>query len=287
MNNMNDYYAFGSPMPGRNYVGATDYRYGYNGKERDPETVSTAGNTYDYGFRIYNPNLARFLSIDPLTKEYPWYTPYQFAGNIPIAFIDRDGLEPTAPPVVAGTIVVGRPAVATSTNPNLAGAPPRAAATLTTNGFRRASDSEVKRAQENGFANNDVFFVPDIGARNGQLGEYFYRRPLVGSGGGAMVAVTANGNIFESATSKFFSSVNRQGIQALNTALAAVKAFDTPRLTTINITVTGNETPAVLTSRANEIRQRFIDNDFRGSFNIVTTPTAGPSSITITASDGI
>jgi hypothetical protein len=33
------------------------------------------------------------LSVDPLTNSYPWYTPYQFAGNKPINSIDRDGLE--------------------------------------------------------------------------------------------------------------------------------------------------------------------------------------------------
>jgi biotin carboxyl carrier protein len=51
-------------------------------------------NTYDYGFRIFNPSLGKFLSVDPLTKDYPWYTPYQFSGNMPIKFIDVDGLEP-------------------------------------------------------------------------------------------------------------------------------------------------------------------------------------------------
>ncbi|MEM6525260.1 MAG: PKD domain-containing protein [Bacteroidota bacterium] len=49
--------------------------------------------TYDYGFRIYNPSVGRFLSVDPLTSSYPWYTPYQFAGNTPIQAIDLDGLE--------------------------------------------------------------------------------------------------------------------------------------------------------------------------------------------------
>ncbi|MFO0508312.1 MAG: hypothetical protein ACK5YS_05520 [bacterium] len=33
------------------------------------------------------------LSVDPLTKSFPWYTPYQFAGNSPILHIDLDGLE--------------------------------------------------------------------------------------------------------------------------------------------------------------------------------------------------
>jgi predicted nuclease of predicted toxin-antitoxin system len=36
------------------------------------------------------------LSVDPLTKDYPWYTPYQFAGNTPIQAIDLDGLEPVS-----------------------------------------------------------------------------------------------------------------------------------------------------------------------------------------------
>jgi hypothetical protein len=51
------------------------------------------GNFYDYGFRIYNPQIARFLSVDPLTKDYPELTPYQFASNTPIESVDLDGLE--------------------------------------------------------------------------------------------------------------------------------------------------------------------------------------------------
>jgi hypothetical protein len=38
-------------------------------------------------------SVQRFLNVDPLTKGYPFYTPYQFAGNLPIAAIDLDGLE--------------------------------------------------------------------------------------------------------------------------------------------------------------------------------------------------
>jgi RHS repeat-associated protein len=63
-------------MPGRTYrAGSSSYRYGYNGKEKDNE-VKGEGNIYDYGFRIYDPRVVRFLSVDPLTKTYPWYTPY-------------------------------------------------------------------------------------------------------------------------------------------------------------------------------------------------------------------
>ena len=69
-----------------------DYRFGFNGKEMDNE-VSGTGNQYDYGFRIYNPRLGKFLSVDPLYKSYPELTTYQFASNTPIAAIDLDGLE--------------------------------------------------------------------------------------------------------------------------------------------------------------------------------------------------
>ena len=37
--------------------------------------------------------MGRFLSVDPLTKSYPHYTPYSYAGNKPIKFIDLDGAE--------------------------------------------------------------------------------------------------------------------------------------------------------------------------------------------------
>ncbi len=43
--------------------------------------------------RIYDPRVAKFLSVDPLTKEYPFYSPYQFASNSPILAVDIDGLE--------------------------------------------------------------------------------------------------------------------------------------------------------------------------------------------------
>jgi RHS repeat-associated protein len=93
-----DYYAFGMQMPGRKLSGG--YRYGFNGKENDNE-VKGEGNQQDYGMRIYDPRLGRFLSIDPLTPKYPWYTPYQFGSNSPISNIDLDGLE--------GLIATGMP----------------------------------------------------------------------------------------------------------------------------------------------------------------------------------
>jgi hypothetical protein len=48
--------------------------------------------------RIYDPRLGRFLSVDPLTKNYPWNSPYSFAEGDPINFIDLDGAERADPP---------------------------------------------------------------------------------------------------------------------------------------------------------------------------------------------
>jgi RHS repeat-associated protein len=78
-------------MPGRKYEAQSGYRYGFNGKEKDKDLISLTA--YDYGFRIYNPGIGKFLSVDPLTNNYSWYTPYQFAGNTPIQAVDLDGLE--------------------------------------------------------------------------------------------------------------------------------------------------------------------------------------------------
>ena len=79
-------------QPGRKYFARGAYRYGFNGKENDNE-VKGEGNQQDYGMRIYDPRLGRFLSVDPIAREYPFYSPYQFAGNKPIQAIDLDGLE--------------------------------------------------------------------------------------------------------------------------------------------------------------------------------------------------
>lgn|GEM_PF-5466894 len=68
------------------------YRYGFNGKEKDDQ-VKGAGNSYDYGMRMYDPRLGRFMSVDPLTHKFPELTPYQFSSDNPIASIDLDGLE--------------------------------------------------------------------------------------------------------------------------------------------------------------------------------------------------
>ncbi len=87
-----DYYPFGMIEPGRKYSASDTYRYGFNGKENDNE-VKGEGNQQDYGLRIYDPRLVRFLSVDPLAGKFPMLTPYQFASNTPIWAVDLDGAE--------------------------------------------------------------------------------------------------------------------------------------------------------------------------------------------------
>ena len=72
-----DYYPFGLEIPNENNLKA-DYRYGFNGKENDKDWGGDL--IQDYGFRLYNPRYGKFLSVDPLTSNYPRYSPYQFAG---------------------------------------------------------------------------------------------------------------------------------------------------------------------------------------------------------------
>jgi RHS repeat-associated protein len=86
-----DYYPFGMLMPGRN-IKSQVYPSGFNGKENDNE-VKGNGNQQDYGLRIYDPRLGRFLSVDPLAASFAWNSPYCFAENSPIWGIDLDGGE--------------------------------------------------------------------------------------------------------------------------------------------------------------------------------------------------
>jgi RHS repeat-associated protein len=84
-----DYYTFGMLMPGRN-SSSTTYRYGFGGKEKSNE-IYGEGNAYDFGDRIQDPRLGRFLSVDPLQKKYPNWTPYAYAMNSPLKLKDIDG----------------------------------------------------------------------------------------------------------------------------------------------------------------------------------------------------
>jgi RHS repeat-associated protein len=86
-----DYYPFGMIMPGRK-ENAGGYRYGLSGREKDNE-IKGEGNSYDFKFRIYDPRIGKFLSVDPLFASYPWNSPYAYAENRVIDGVDLEGLE--------------------------------------------------------------------------------------------------------------------------------------------------------------------------------------------------
>ncbi|PHR44316.1 MAG: hypothetical protein COA32_14985 [Fluviicola sp.] len=84
-----DYYPGGMIMPGRS--GSTpDYRYGFNGMEKDDE-VKGEGNSYTTEFRQYDPRIMRWTSRDPMFANFPWQSPYVGFDNNPVVFNDPKG----------------------------------------------------------------------------------------------------------------------------------------------------------------------------------------------------
>ncbi|WEA00538.1 polymorphic toxin type 50 domain-containing protein [Mucilaginibacter sp. SJ] len=82
-----DYYAFGMDMnPGNSYSASPLNNYKYNGKEKQ-ET-----GDYDYGARFYDPGIARWTSIDPMSEVSRRFSPYNYGEDNPIRNIDPDGM---------------------------------------------------------------------------------------------------------------------------------------------------------------------------------------------------
>ena len=85
-----NYYPFGARI--ENLSANSTGRYGFQGQEKDDE-IKGENRSINYKYRMYDPWLCRFPSVDPLASEYPELTPYQFAANQPIHSIELEGLE--------------------------------------------------------------------------------------------------------------------------------------------------------------------------------------------------
>ncbi len=85
----NGYYPFGALFGSSK--NNSDQSLKYNGKELDR---MFALDLYDYHRRMYNPVIARFISIDPLCEKYYSISPYVYCMNNPVKYIDPDGRSP-------------------------------------------------------------------------------------------------------------------------------------------------------------------------------------------------
>jgi len=92
------YYPFGLTMLGissKALLFGIENKFRFNQYEQqNKEFIDGSGlEWYDYKHRFFDNQLGRFFSVDGLADEYPFYTPYQFAGNEVPKGIDLDGLE--------------------------------------------------------------------------------------------------------------------------------------------------------------------------------------------------
>lgn len=90
-----NYYPFGMQQPGRTGESNPEneiYRYGFQGQEKDDE-IKGVGNSVNYTFRMHDPRIGRFFSIDPLASSYAHNSPYAFSENRVIDGVELEGLE--------------------------------------------------------------------------------------------------------------------------------------------------------------------------------------------------
>ncbi|MCJ8165966.1 DUF6443 domain-containing protein [Pontibacter sp. E15-1] len=85
----NHYDPWGLNLVGIEKQGTPDHLFQYNGKEKQTELGL---NWMDYGARMYDAQIGRFNTVDPLSDMFNSETPYHYVHNNPLLFVDPTGM---------------------------------------------------------------------------------------------------------------------------------------------------------------------------------------------------